>query len=124
MKKRLLLFSLLLFGCSVISSLNTTRLEQTKLNEVKVTTLSSGLLTIASTERITRFYGADVSPCSLERTFRGEAHGVICRDVVRGFVVNIETLGTVAARVSQTPPSSKLMNFELDKTAREIEENQ
>lgn len=121
MKKRLPIFSLLLFGCSVISSLNTTRLEQTKPNEVRVTALATGLLTVASTERITRFYGADVSPCSLEKTYKGAEHGVICRDVKRGFVVNVETLGTVAARVTQTTSSQKFISFELDKTARGLE---
>jgi hypothetical protein len=100
MKKRLLLFTALLFGCSIVSSLNTTRLEQVKSNEVKVTTLAAGLLTIASTQQITAIRGADVSPCSLERTFKGEAHGVICKAVQRGFVVNVETFGTVAARVT------------------------
>jgi hypothetical protein len=121
MKKRLLLFSALLFGCAIISSLNTARLEQTKPNEVQVTTLAAGLLTIASTQQITAIRGADVSPCSLEKTFRGEAHGVICRDIKRGFIVSIETLGTVAARITQTPSNAKVMNFELNKTARGLE---
>ena len=114
----------LLGGCSVVQSLNTTRLEQTTPNEVKVTTLAAGLLTIASTKVITAIRGSDVQPCSLEKTFRGINHGVICRDVKRVFVVNIETLGTVAARVTQTSASAKVMNFEFDKTARELEENQ
>lgn len=112
---------LALGGCSIVQSLNTATVEQVKPNEVRVTTLSSGLLTIASTQIITAIRGADLQPCSLESTFRGEAHGVICKAVQRGFVVNIETLGTVAARVTQTPSSSNLMNFELDKTARGLE---
>jgi hypothetical protein len=124
MKKRLLLFSLLLFSCAFVASLDSTRLEQTKPNEVKVTTLAAGLLTIASTKVITAIRGTDVSPCSLEKTFKGEAHGVICRDITRGFVLSVETLGTIAARVTQTPSSSKFITFELDKTARELEENQ
>ncbi len=121
--KKALLFCLLplllcLSSCSIVSSLNTTTLEQVTPNEVKVTTLAAGLLTIASTKQITAIRGSDLQPCSLESTFRGQAHGVICRGVQRGFVVSVETLGTVAARVTSTPSSQNFITFELDKTAR------
>jgi hypothetical protein len=124
MKKRLLLFSALLFSCAFVASLDSARLEQLKPNEVRVTALANGLLTIASTKQITAIRGTDVSSCSLESTFKGEAHGVICKNIPRGFVVSVETLGTVAARVTQTPSSAKFINFELDKTNRILEDDQ
>jgi len=100
MKSKLLFFAVVLMGCSVVSSLNTARVEQITVNQVKVTTLAAGLLTIASTQRITAIRGTDVSPCTLENTYRGTNHGVICKGIKSGFVLNLETLGTVAARVS------------------------
>ncbi len=119
--RKLLLLLLFLGGCSIISSLNTAQVEQVSPSEVRVTTLTSGLLTIASTERITKLRGENILGCTLESTYKGEAHGVICRDVKRGFVVSLETIGTVAARVTQTPSSRKLITFELDTTARGLE---
>ncbi len=117
--KRLFALCLLLSACSVVQSLNTATIEQTAANEVKVTTLTSGLLTIASTERITKLRGENILGCTLESTYKGEAHGVICRDVKRGFVVSLETIGTVAARVTQTPDSRA--GEELETTARRLE---
>jgi hypothetical protein len=120
--RKLLLLVLLLSGCSIVSSLNTAQVEQVSPNQVKVTTLASGLLTIASTENITAFRGADLSRCSLESALGVQARGIICRGVVRGFVVNLDTVGTVAARVTQTPDSRE--RAELEFTARQLEGSQ
>lgn len=88
-------------GCSIVQSLNTTRVEQIDVNAVKVTALATGLLTIASSEVITKFYGANTTTCVLSDTFKGPDHGIICRDVPVNFTLNLNTLGKVAARVSQ-----------------------
>ncbi len=113
-----LIFVLLLAACSVVTSLNTTTIEQVTPFEVRVTALASGLLTIASTADITRLRSADLSRCSLESALGIQSRGVICRGVVRGFVVSLETTGTVAARVTQTPDSRA--RAELETTARRL----
>jgi hypothetical protein len=117
--RKLLLLVLLLSGCSIVSSLNTARVEQVTQSEVRVTALTSGLLTIASTENISAFRGADLARCSLESALGVQSRGIICKGVVRGFSVNLDTVGTVAARVTQTPDSRA--GQELEVTARGLE---
>jgi hypothetical protein len=99
--KRLLLLGLVLSGCSFVSSLNSARVEQATPTQAKVTALTNGLLTIASTKVITSIKGTDLQPCNLADTYRGVNHGVICKAIKRDFIITLETLGTVAARVTQ-----------------------
>lgn len=99
MKK--LLFVLLLSGCAFVSSLQSARVERLDVGTVRVTSLVAGLLTIASSDVITRVYGADIGACSLEATYRGQATGMICKNVKAGFVVGLETVGNVLARVTE-----------------------
>ena len=99
--KRLFLLGLLFTSCAFVGSLNSTLVEQVSINQVKVTALTNGLLTVASTKVIIGIKGTDLQPCNLAETYRGVNHGVICKAIKRDFTITLETLGTVVARVVQ-----------------------
>jgi hypothetical protein len=91
-------------ACNQVASLVSASLEQVDTKTVKVTANTSGNLTIASTEIIT--FQSSVKDCKIIDTFKGKDHGVLCPKITTGFTVNVETVGTIFARV--TPLTQEL----------------
>lgn len=88
-------------ACPFVSSLDSTTVEQLTPQTVRVTTKLAGLLTAYSTEVITKLTGKNLGTCVITTASGKPDQGVICKGVPLGFVLDLETVGKVNARVTQ-----------------------
>lgn len=95
-----LLMVILLTACAVISSFDSTTIEQLAPQTVRVTTRVPGLLTVYSTKKINDLAGKNLNTCEITTALGKPDQGVICKNVPTKFIVDIETLGSVTARVT------------------------
>ena len=97
---KLFLFVFLLVGCTFISSFDSTTITPLTPSTTRVVARIAGTLTVASTEAITDLAGKDLSTCKIMDTFKGANHGVICTNIKVDFTIDVESLGVIAARVT------------------------